>query len=277
MKRPTLPESVAAQLPRPVPLHEWAPEALGVSEPASDSEPLPGASDPPGSHADADVQPHPHAEMSRRVALKVLATAAAVPAAACAADSDPGGDPTDILAVTQPPANPLATGTATDPDLLDALIPWPLKLSETEMSTVRALADLIIPADDRSPSASAVDAHQYVNEYVSAPYPGQEQDLVRVRGGLIWLNQQAEARFQLPFDQLSPEQQREICDPVSYLPNAETELRAAARFFDLFRDLISTAFWTTDEGMADLGYQGNVASLEFPGPPPEVLERLGLS
>lgn len=259
MKGLSLPDSVAARLPRPIPLHEWAPEA----------------------RAPSTAQPNARGDISRRVALKVLATAAAVPAVACGAEPQPSADaaadPADVLSVTQPPANPLARGTPTDPDLLDATVPWPRKLTDAEMVTVRALADLIIPADDGSPSASAVEAHLYVNEYVSAPYPAQEQDLVRVRGGLVWLNQQAQVRFQLPFDQLEPEQQREICDPVSYLAEAEPEHRAPARFFDLFRDLISTAFWTTDEGMADLGYRGNVASLEFRGPPPAVLERLGLT
>lgn len=284
MKHPSLPESVAAQLPRPVPLHEWAPEEAGGSDPRPGTA-AETADTRPGAPLSSRAAPEPPASaspgMSRRVALKVLATAATVPVAACGApDREPGtaetSDPASVLDVTQPPSNPLATGSATDPDLLNAQTPWVMKLSEAEMTTVQALADLIIPADERSPSASAVGAHHYVDEHVSAPYPGQERDLVLIRGGLIWLNQQSEAQFQNPFDQLSVEQQRQICDPIRHLLNAGPGLQAAARFFDLFRDLVSTAFWTTDEGMADLGYQGNVASLEFAGPPAEVLRHLGL-
>ena len=41
--------------------------------------------------------------------------------------------------------------------------------------------------------------------------------------------------------------------------------------------MCSTGFWTTEEGMRDLGYMGNVPLPSWDGPPPEVLERLGLA
>ena len=53
-------------------------------------------------------------------------------------------------------------------------------------------------------------------------------------------------------------------------------IQAHTHFFDKVRDLTSTAFWTTDEGMADLGFVGNRPMASFEGPPPEVLRRLGL-
>ena len=52
-----------------------------------------------------------------------------------------------------PPANPLAAGTQTDPDLLDPVVPWEMVLTDEELGQVAVLADLIIPADDRSPAA----------------------------------------------------------------------------------------------------------------------------
>ena len=51
---------------------------------------------------------------------------------------------------------------------------------------------------------------------------------------------------------------------------------AAARFFDRVRDLTSTAYWTTQQGMDDLGYVGNIPLTEWPPPPPEVLRHIGL-
>ncbi|MCG8469161.1 MAG: gluconate 2-dehydrogenase subunit 3 family protein, partial [Gemmatimonadetes bacterium] len=65
-------------------------------------------------------------------------------------------------------------------------------------------------------------------------------------------------------------------DDICYAPNAAPGYEAAARFFDKVRDLTSTAFWTTEEGMADLGFVGNRPMATFEGPPREVLERLGL-
>ena len=265
---PHVPDEVRRSLPEPRPLIDWAPATSDGPVPEPDGG---GDGDPAGAPDGTGV-------VSRRVALKVLATAAAVPAAACAPDDTrPGSEGAEGLpSVDLPESNPLATGSPTDPDLLSPTRPWEPVLNQEEMATVRALADLILPADDRSPAASAVGAHDYVNEYVSAPYPAQQRDLVLVRGGLTWLDAESERRHQARFHTLNPEQQRGICDPISHLPDAAPGLRAQARFFDLVRDLVSTAFWTTDEGMADLGYVGNRASLEFAGPPREVLERLDL-
>jgi hypothetical protein len=50
-----------------------------------------------------------------------------------------------------------------------------------------------------------------------------------------------------------------------------------ARFFDMVRDLTATGFYTTVEGMRDIGYVGNTPLDRFDGPPPEVLRRLGLA
>jgi hypothetical protein len=36
-------------------------------------------------------------------------------------------------------------------------------------------------------------------------------------------------------------------------------------------------FYTTPEGTKDIGYVGNVALTRFDGPPPEVLQRLGIT
>lgn len=230
--------------------------------------------------------------MTRRGALKVIAGGAVLGAAggvagACAPDREGSGRPDGVASRAEaahgelsgfdplPPANPLAAGTPTDPDLLDPVVPWEMVLTDEELGQVAVLADLIIPADDRSPAASTVGAADFVNEYVSAP--GHEWSLDMLRGGLAWLNREARGRFGQPgFADVSESRRREICDEICYAPEAPAALRGQARFFDHFRDLVSTAFWTTDEGMRDLGYVGNVPLPSFDGPPPEILERLGL-
>ena len=141
---------------------------------------------------------------------------------------------------------------------------------------VAVLADVIVPADDRSPAASAVGVPAYVNEFLSAP--GHEELLTLVRGGLAWLNRAARERFgAAAFATLPDDRKRQICDEICHEPAAPSHLKTQARFFDLFRDVVSTGFWTTDEGMRDLGYVGNVPLPAFDGPPQEVLDRLGLS
>ena len=78
------------------------------------------------------------------------------------------------------------------------------------------------------------------------------------------------------FRDLTPEQKHAICDDICYGPEAEPGFEAASRFFDKVRDLTSTAFWTTDEGMRDLEYIGNTPLASWELPPPEVLRHLGL-
>ena len=225
---------------------------------------------------DLPISPCDEGGMDRREALKVLAILAAAPRLlACrpAAEEGPTSAP-------PPPANDsLAAGTPTDPDLLAPKIPWEPVLTADELETVASLCDVILPADDRSPSASAAGAHDFVNEWVSAPYEGNRDDLVLVRGGLVWIDREAERRFGegRRFRDLAPAEKRAICDDIHYLPDAAPEFQAAARFFDRVRDLTCAAFYTTDEGMADLGYVGNVALARWDPPPPEVLRHLGLA
>ncbi len=290
-----VPEPVPGGKPAPPPrgptLDDWAARGRTVREqaegtrsgherasplPAADS---PGPPGPPGESGESRRRapsPDDPMVMKRRTALKVLAAAAAVPAIGC----EPSARTADAAASGAPPqpeSNPLAAGTLTDPDLLAPLVPWDMLLTEGEMATVAALADMIIPADERSPSATAVGAHHFVNEWVSAPYEGQARDLVLVRGGLVWLNAESVERFDRTFSDLSDDERGAILDDIRYLPEAAPEFRTGARFFDKMRDLVATGFWTTDEGMVDLGYQGNVPLPSFDGPPRDVLDRLGLS
>ncbi|MDA0329294.1 MAG: gluconate 2-dehydrogenase subunit 3 family protein [Gemmatimonadetes bacterium] len=213
--------------------------------------------------------------MDRRQALKVMAIAAASPTLAACAPED---GTVDIAAVPAPTSNPLAAGTAWDPDLVAPSIPWERTLTADELESLAVLCDVIIPADERSPSASAVGAPDFIDEWVSAPYPGNERDNVVVRGGLIWLDREAAERFGpgLRFRDLTAEQHRVICDDICYLPDASEGFEAAARFFDKVRDLTSTAFWTTTQGMQDLQYVGNVPLPRWDPPPPEVLRHIGI-
>ncbi len=231
--------------------------------------------------ATGSADPDRAGAISRRGALKVIAAGTALGAvSSCTPDGDAARSTESAHEALSgfdplPPRNPLAAGTAADPDLLAPVVPWEMVLTDDEMGLVAALSDIIIPADERSPAASAVGVPGYVNEFVSAP--GHEEALARLRGGLAWLNRQARERFgATEFPALTEAQIHEICDEIRFEPDTAPELKPRARFFDEFRDMVSTGFWTTDEGMRDLGYVGNIPLPRFDGPPPEVLERLGL-
>ncbi len=221
--------------------------------------------------------------VDRRQALKVMALATAAPGMVrWSADSGAAG-PTDGASLGAPPppqvpSNPKARGWPWDPDLIAPTVPWERVLTEDELASLAVLCDLIIPADQRSPSASAVGAHAFIDEWVSAPYEGNERDRVLIRGGLVWLDAEAARRFGngRRFRELSDEERRAICDDIAYVKTAAEEHKAAARFFDRVRFLTSTAFWTTEEGMRDLQYVGNVPLARWDPPPPEVLRHIGL-
>lgn len=231
----------------------------------------------------------PREGMGRRAALKVLATSAvALPVvgavAACApgekdaatAASGAAGAAGGVPASTgKPTVGP--RGTLSDPDLLNPKITWEMQLTAAEMTTLTALCDVIIPADDTSPSASKVGVPAYINEYVSAPSDWYKRALVQVRGGLAWINVESTKRFGKAFHEITDAQRTAICDDICYAPKAKPEFKQAAKFFDRVRDLTAEGFYTTDEGMKDIGYVGNVALPKFDGPPPEVLKHLGLA
>ncbi|MCA0375465.1 MAG: gluconate 2-dehydrogenase subunit 3 family protein [Gemmatimonadetes bacterium] len=221
--------------------------------------------------------------VGRRDALKALAATASLPiltslpldeleaqakVAAPAAPATPGAQP------ARPRSGP--RGDAWDPDLLRPKKDWPRKLTTAEMATLGALADMIIPADAKSPSATAVGAHHYINEHVSAPFDNNARDLVRIRGGVSWLNLESQQRFGKPFTGLTVAQKTAICDDICYLPKAKPGYQAGARFFSLVRNLTATGFYASDAGMKDIGYVGNVALPEWKLPPLEIRQKLGL-
>jgi len=144
--------------------------------------------------------------------------------------------------------------------------------TEDEFETVRTLADLILPADERSGSASDLKVPEFIDFMA-----GDMEDLRKpIRDGLAWLDAHARSRFGSRFTSLTKEQQTSILDEIAYPDDAAPEVGAGVAFFSLMRDLTASGFWTTREGMDDLGYVGNVAVARFEGPPKAEIERLGL-
>ncbi len=173
-----------------------------------------------------------------------------------------------------------AKGYGTDPNLLKTYQPgdlWPLTLSRAQRRTAAVLCDVIIPAEGGTPSASALGVHDFINEWISAPYSTHDRDRKVILEGLAWIDEEATRRFGAPFHKLSMKQRHAICDDICYEPKATAEFKSAAAFFRRYRDLTAGGFYTTPQGMKDIGYVGNVALPAFHGPPKEVLERLGLT
>ena len=106
--------------------------------------------------------------MDRRTAIKWIAAAAATSAL-----YQP-----ELIGAQAPSARP-AAGYGTDPDLVRTYQPgdvWPLTFSEPQRATAATLCDTLIPADAKGPSASSLKVQDFIDEWISAPYPGHEDD-----------------------------------------------------------------------------------------------------
>jgi len=188
--------------------------------------------------------------------------------------------PPQELAAKQPDPTGVPGGYGTDPKLVKDYKPgdvWPLTFNEPQKKTAAALADAIIPADDLGPAASEVGVVEMIDEWVSAPYPQQQSDRPVILDGLSLLENESLDRFNRRFEALKGDQRKAICDDICFEPKAKPEHKKLARFFDKFRDLTASAYYATPPGWKAIGYVGNTPLVEFTGPPPEVLERLGLS
>jgi hypothetical protein len=173
----------------------------------------------------------------------------------------------------------VARGYGTDPDLTKIYQRgelWPLTLTPAQRSAAATLCDVIIPADAESPSASAVGVVDFIDEWISAPYPAQQADRKTILWGLAWLDDEAKRRFNADFAALGEWQKAAICDDICYVPKAKPRFAEASAFFATYRDLTAGGFYTTPAGTKDLKYVGNIPLERFDGPPPEVLRKVGV-
>ena len=141
-----------------------------------------------------------------------------------------------------------------------------------EWTTVTMLVDLIIPRDERSGSATDVGVPEFMDFIVNDQPPRQNA----MRGGLRWLDTQCEKRFDKTFVDCTDVQRTEVLDDIAWPQKARPEMSHGVAFFNSFRDLTATGFWTTKIGMADLQYTGNTFVPIWKGCPDEALAKLGV-
>jgi hypothetical protein len=139
-----------------------------------------------------------------------------------------------------------------------------------EYATVAILVDLIIPRDDRSGSATDVGVPEFM-DFMMIDQPRRQ---VAMRGGLAMIDRLCEERDNKRFAALTTGQRRAILDEIAYTSNRDPGLRHHIAFFNSFRDLTASGFWTTKVGIEDLQYQGNVFVDEWNGCPDAALKKL---
>lgn len=143
---------------------------------------------------------------------------------------------------------------------------------EHEMKTIGILADIIIPKDETSGSATDAGVPAFI-EFIAKDMPHYQTPL---RGGLRWLDLQCMNRYTVDFASCTPAQQLEIVDEIAFPEKAKQALQPGVAFFNTMRDLTACGFFTSEIGIKDLGYVGNKPN-QWDGVPQDVLDHYKVS
>ena len=143
-----------------------------------------------------------------------------------------------------------------------------------EMSTLGVLTALILPNNGTHKSAAEVGVPEFI-EFMAKEVPSFQLTL---RGGLAWLDHESNTRFGSAFKDAPETNQHELLEPISFpnldVPSSQRPLQV--QFFSLVRNLTCTGYFTSEEGIKDLGYQGNQPNV-WDGVPQEVLDQHGVA
>jgi gluconate 2-dehydrogenase gamma chain len=141
-----------------------------------------------------------------------------------------------------------------------------------EMATITVLADIIIPKDEVSGSASDAKVADFIQTIVNEKTEHQTP----LRGGLRWLDLKCISLYGKSFTACTPAQQIEMVDAIAYPAKAKPDMKQGVSFFNLMRDLTATGFYSTQIGWNDIGYKGNVPN-QWNGVPDDVLKQYNLA
>jgi gluconate 2-dehydrogenase gamma chain len=142
---------------------------------------------------------------------------------------------------------------------------------EHEMKTISVLADIIIPKDGTSGSATDAGVPDFI-EFIAKDMKHHQTPL---RGGIKWLDIQCMKNYSKPFSACTSTQQIEMVDQIAFPEQAKPEMAQGVAFFNRMRDLTACGFFTSQIGIKDLGYIGNTPN-QWDGVPQDVLDQYGL-
>jgi gluconate 2-dehydrogenase gamma chain len=143
---------------------------------------------------------------------------------------------------------------------------------DQQWRAVRVLCDLIIPADERSGSASQAGVPEFLDDWLAfrTEEDGNQNLRAEIFGGLIWLDRESRRLSQKDFADAGSSQQKQILDRIAYPARAAKDDLPWVEFFNQFRSLTVGGFYSSKMGVSDLPYLGNVAVAEWKGCDPKV-------
>jgi gluconate 2-dehydrogenase gamma chain len=141
-----------------------------------------------------------------------------------------------------------------------------------EMATIAILADVIIPKDEVSGSATDAKVPDFI-EFIVKDMPEYQ---VPMRGGIRWIDMQCLTRFNNSFRDCTHDQQMQLVDDIAWPKKAKPEMAQGVSFFNLMRNLTATGFYTSAIGVRDVGYIGNMPN-QWNGVPADVLKQYNMA
>jgi len=220
--------------------------------------------------------------MDRRKSLKLIATGAIAGPAVIAGCKNEDKQKAEVA--KEPQFN--LDRTKEEMQIEKQLLAGEKFFTQQEMATITLLADIIIPKDDVSGSASDAKVPEFI-DFIVRDMP---QHQTPMRGGLRWLDMQCLKRYEKTFRDCSQQQQIEMVDDIAY-PEIEYNdekgnkakkgklkagMEQGVAFFSLMRNLTATGFYTSEIGIKDIGYVGNQPN-QWNGVPDDVLKQYGLA
>ena len=211
-----------------------------------------------GPASDPGVTPVIGKEMSRRDAVQMIA---ALPVAAFL--SWPTAEQEKVRRFVDTALRDAAEGTPYAPKFF----------THAEFRTVRILGDMIIPRDERSGSAGDAGVPEFM-DFTMNDRPNSRKWM---RDGLAWMDAQSSTRFSKPFADATQSQREAILNDIAWPARAPAAMADGVSFFNRFRDLTASGFWSSQVGVKDLKYQGNLFVPDWNGCPPAALKKLGVT
>ena len=142
---------------------------------------------------------------------------------------------------------------------------------ESELAMITTLGNIILPPNEKG-SIEEAGVPEFI-EVMAKDYPDFQTP---IRGGLMWLNNYCNREFGLTFIKCSQDRQKQVLDQIAY-PDPEVEEQLfEIQFFSLIRNLVVTGYFTSEIGIKELGYIGNIPN-QWNGVPTHILEKHGFS
>ena len=144
--------------------------------------------------------------------------------------------------------------------------------TEEERKKLDLLVDIIMPAGEDSGSATDAGVPDFI-EFMMKDYTAYQTPM---RGGLMWLDFEADELFGKKFNDLSKDEVIQIMDLVAWPEKATEAYSGGVRWFNMLRNLTCSGYFSTEAGWKYMGYMGNQPNV-WDGVPQNVLDKHGLS